>query len=271
VTSELQSLFGIEGIAIFSLIVLVSIALAGFRLSAAGMNDGVARKAGAVVGGGRRPIRHRLATRLAHPAQSTAIRSRSRDVVRLAAWFLAAAPGETAQRLANQSGFDSRRIGFTGVRAAPALAPAQCAADPATSNDHSACVASGGPQRMDSETQWSRVNSIVNEGLAQARQIEELHEAAARQLDAVDYAYERMLLELREVLPGVAATRSVCRTHRDEAHAALESAAVESSSSEGGVGVAQVAVETRSSSSRTAPAAPRGKPRKPKAAESVAA
>ncbi|MBU1211308.1 MAG: hypothetical protein KJ587_08555 [Alphaproteobacteria bacterium] len=124
---------------------------------------------------------------------------------------------------------------------------------------------------MDSETQWSRVNSIVNEGLAQARQIEELHEAAARQLDAVDYAYERMLLELREVLPGVAATRSVCRTHRDEAHAALESAAVESSSSEGGVGVAQVAVETRSSSSRTAPAAPRGKPRKPKAAESVAA
>jgi len=124
---------------------------------------------------------------------------------------------------------------------------------------------------MDSETQWSRVNSIVNEGLAQAKQIEELHEAAARQLDAVDYAYERMLLELREVLPGVAATRFVCRTNRDEAHAEAESAAGGSASCVDGIG--QEAVEQPSSGASASPAATtsRSKARNSKPAQSVAA
>jgi predicted secreted protein len=49
--------------------------------------------------------------------------------------------------------------------------------------------------------------------------IETLHEAAGRQLDAVDYAYERMLLELSEVLPDVTENRTVCRANRDEAYA----------------------------------------------------
>lgn len=57
---------------------------------------------------------------------------------------------------------------------------------------------------MDPETQWTRVTQVVAEGVDKAKEIEELHEAATRQLDAVDYAYERMILELREVLPALA-------------------------------------------------------------------
>lgn len=126
---------------------------------------------------------------------------------------------------------------------------------------------------MDSETQWLRVNEIVNEGLAQAKEIEELHAAAARQLDAVDYAYERMLLELRDVLPGVVESRLVCRTHRDEAYAAVNSPPSASAGPEGGV-VQPDSEAQKPASSTNAPSLPtanRSKDRKPKTAESVAA
>ena len=73
--------------------------------------------------------------------------------------------------------------------------------------------------RIDSQTQWERVSGIVADGIEKASDIEALHDAAGRQLDAVDYAYERMLLELSEVLPDVTENRSVCRANRDEAYA----------------------------------------------------
>ncbi len=72
---------------------------------------------------------------------------------------------------------------------------------------------------MDTQTQWARVSRVVEDGIQQATEIEALHEAAGRQLDAVDYAYERMLLELSEVLPDVTENRSACRANRDEAYA----------------------------------------------------
>ena len=74
-------------------------------------------------------------------------------------------------------------------------------------------------QQMDTQTQWDRVSRVVEDGIEKANEIETLHEAAGRQLDAVDYAYERMLLELSEVLPDVTENRTVCRANRDEAYA----------------------------------------------------
>jgi hypothetical protein len=74
-------------------------------------------------------------------------------------------------------------------------------------------------ERMDTQTQWDRVSRVVEGGIEKANEIETLHEAAGRQLDAVDYAYERMLLELSEVLPDVTENRTVCRANRDEAYA----------------------------------------------------
>ncbi len=74
-------------------------------------------------------------------------------------------------------------------------------------------------ERMDTQTQWDRVSRVVEDGIQKAKEIEALHQAAGRQMDAVDYAYERMLLELSEVLPDINENRSVCRANRDQAYA----------------------------------------------------
>lgn len=71
---------------------------------------------------------------------------------------------------------------------------------------------------IDEPTQWHRVSRLVEDGLGKAREIEDLHDAASRQLDAVDYAYERMLHELKDILPGVAASVEVVRANRSEAY-----------------------------------------------------
>lgn len=82
-----------------------------------------------------------------------------------------------------------------------------------------------GVKTLDDAAQWSKITKVVDDGISKAHEIEELHEAAARQLDAVDYAYERMLVELRDVLPNVLEAQSVCRTNRDEAYAEMDAAA----------------------------------------------
>lgn len=76
---------------------------------------------------------------------------------------------------------------------------------------------------LDGDVQWDRLNDFVAEGIARTQQVEDLHDAAARQLDAVDYAYERMLLELSEVLPGVVGAQETCRSNRDEAYGVAQS------------------------------------------------
>ncbi len=75
--------------------------------------------------------------------------------------------------------------------------------------------------RLDANTQWQRVTGVVTDGIERAERIEDLHDAAASQLDAVDYAYERMLKELQEVLPGVSQAQVVCRSNREEAYAEI--------------------------------------------------
>lgn len=77
----------------------------------------------------------------------------------------------------------------------------------------------GSELRLDANTQWHRLTGVITEGIERAERIEDLHDAAASQLDAVDYAYERMLKELQEVLPGVSQAQVVCRSNREEAYA----------------------------------------------------
>ena len=71
---------------------------------------------------------------------------------------------------------------------------------------------------IDEPTQWQRVSNVVEGGISQARGIKVLHESASRQLDAVDYAYERMLNELQDVLPGVGDNVASCQTQRNDAY-----------------------------------------------------
>lgn len=108
--------------------------------------------------------------------------------------------------------------GRVALSATPKLEAAEPTANVPTVAEASEGVEEPG-NRMDLQTQWDRVSGIVEDGIEKANDIEALHDAAGRQLDAVDYAYERMLLELSEVLPDVTENRSVCRANRDEAYA----------------------------------------------------
>lgn len=144
--------------------------------------------------------------------------------------------GARFSRFAPRSNAQKRRTAVTtsvpkrtAKKAEPVTAPSARVAQPATGDleaaTPTAAEASEGVEepedRMDTQTQWNRVSGIVADGIEKANDIEALHDAAGRQLDAVDYAYERMLLELSEVLPDVTENRSVYRANRDEADVAL--------------------------------------------------
>ncbi len=228
-TFELLPLLGVEGIIIFSLILIVSLGLAGFRLSVAGATGQLEN--GQSVGSLLR-VRQRLATRSAAPVQVPEQRSRLGAVPVIAGWILTAVRNSAAKTSANQSKIIRDRPALGRVKGAPAVEPVQSEDDSDFVDDGRAGVSGIEPKRMDSDTQWDRVNKIVTEGLGKAKEIETLHEAAARQLDAVDYAYERMLMELRDVLPGVVESRSICRTNRDDAYAAVTTDANEAAVTE---------------------------------------
>ncbi|MDX2287539.1 MAG: hypothetical protein NW217_01780 [Hyphomicrobiaceae bacterium] len=57
------------------------------------------------------------------------------------------------------------------------------------------------------DAQWDRTAESVALTIEGARRMTELHVGATRQLDAVDYAYTRMLDELAAVMPALAAGR----------------------------------------------------------------
>lgn len=220
-TSELFSILGIEGIAIFSLVLLVSLGLSGVRLSAAGLAGGVSSPQS---DRGRLNLRHRLAVQKTVLKEATGVRLRATDVVKFAGSVFAQVRKEAAQESANQSRIRFRHAALEGVKIAPVAGQAKFVGESVPVDECCAGVSENEPQRMDADKQWMRVNRIVAEGLGKAKEIESLHEAAARQLDAVDYAYERMLVELKDVLPAVVEARTVCRTNRDNDYATAEQA-----------------------------------------------
>lgn len=229
-TFELFSHLGVEGIAIVSLILIASFGLAGFRLSGAG---GIGSIAAAGPAWGRMRLRRRSADELTARRERSPGKSRTGQAVKLGKWVWAAVGKEGPQAAANQSMIRFRHADFDGVKEPAVAFDEQPVGVGASDGDACAGVSNSEPQLMDSDKQWTRVNAIVAEGLGKAREIESLHEAAARQLDAVDYAYERMLLELKDVLPAVVEARMVCRTNRDDAYAAVTANPVETTNAAG--------------------------------------
>lgn len=57
---------------------------------------------------------------------------------------------------------------------------------------------------IDVGRQWTRVASVVAGTVDRARQLGEMQEAAARQLDSTDYALHCLVRDLGDILPGMA-------------------------------------------------------------------
>lgn len=228
---ELFPILGIEGIIVLSIILLVSLGLSGIRMPVQRYAGSITEShtegkssvlAGKQMGRGLR-VRRRLVEDVIHqPDPSAENASKSTERAKIAAWIFSPVRRSAAQTVANQSKMIRQCRETERVKASPVFLPVEKRVEGKLTEDKRAGVLRNELRRMDSDTQWTRVNGIVNEGFDRAKGIESLHEAAGRQLDAVDYAYERMLLELGEVLPAVLETRTICRTNRQEAHAALE-------------------------------------------------
>lgn len=262
VNTELLPLLGVEGIVIFSLIVLLSFVLAGFRLPLA---EGNGRRPDGSSTGPLLRVRQRLPTRPLAQLRAPVRRHQQAVAFEVAGWIIAAGRIWAAKARANQSKINSSHSACGRVKAQRPLRPVQSVDDSDFVVDGRASVSENEPQLMDSDTQWTRVNRIVNEGLGRARQIETLHEAAARQLDAVDYAYERMLVELRDVLPQVAQNRSTCRSNRDDAYAEASREAIEAVPVDAPVTEVAKSVSERSAKVVSQPSsAPAGRTRKRK-------
>ena len=59
--------------------------------------------------------------------------------------------------------------------------------------------------RLSHEEQWDRVSNVISDSIETARKVDDIHASAARQLDAVDYEYFKMIDELSSLLPHVGA------------------------------------------------------------------
>jgi hypothetical protein len=222
-------LLGIEGIILFSIIALVSLGLAGVRSRAASAN-------GASKVDGERGERGRLSRRPLLRGVLAASRKNSergrvfRRIARAARGAFGVAPA-AIEHLSRAVKDVSVRIGDIGP-SREALPPAQASAE-RSATDVIEIAPAQADLRMDPDRQWTRVTGIIAEGIEKAREVEDLHEAAARQLDAVDYAYERMLVELRDVLPGLAEAQSECRAQREGDYAAVTEIVEPSGAAEG--------------------------------------
>ncbi len=68
-------------------------------------------------------------------------------------------------------------------------------------------VSTIGCERLTREDQWNRISIFLSCSVESARTAGEMHTSAARQLDAVDYEYLKMIDELGALMPEVAMAR----------------------------------------------------------------
>ncbi|MCH9808538.1 MAG: hypothetical protein K0U74_12465 [Alphaproteobacteria bacterium] len=205
---------GTEGYVILSIIGIASLVLAGGRVSVAGP-AGVSGQSRA----SRKTVPRRVIAAEASKTSANQI-SYSRNIMKAVSW-IASGVGLALKAVLVWLPRNFFRVVSLLLRSA--LMGANPKARP--SNAGALAVEreldddmENGEKPLDEATQWSRINGVVDQGIDKARQIGDLHEAAARQLDAVDYAYERMLVELREILPNVSEAQIVCRSNRDAAY-----------------------------------------------------
>lgn len=231
---DLFSLIGPEGLVVFSAIAMVSFVLlrifAPYSVLSQGALDCEMRSSEALAStpkamstkltrrtGFRIPRADRVAIRALRAAEAAKCGKAAMGIVEKGADYAGKA-GKSVRVLVGSA----LEIGKNAASRSVALRPAQIGRAGSQSefvDATSEFAAPGEELRLDFETQWQRVTGVVTDGIERAERIEGLHEAAASQLDAVDYAYERMLEELQTVLPGVSQAQVVCRSNREEAYA----------------------------------------------------
>jgi hypothetical protein len=204
-------IIGFEGAVILSIIAIVSLGLAGVRFSFPSSRPGPKGRSANSGSAPRRTIARTDVRTASWMRNTSGFFLRSMSLV----WAFVSFPLRMFK-----GGLDKPSNGTVVTSPNPVSQPASSDIEVAAPSATEASAGVEEPdERMDTQTQWARVSRIVEGGIEKANEIEALHEAAGRQLDAVDYAYERMLLELSEVLPDVTENRSVCRANRDEAYA----------------------------------------------------
>ena len=202
---------GFEGAVILSIIAIVSMGLAGVRFSFANSQPGSKERSPNSGLAPRRAVARKDVPTASWMRSTFRFFLRSMSLV----WALVLSPLRLFK-----GGLDKPSNGMVVTSSVTVSQYASSELEVAAPSASEACAGvEERNERMDTQTQWARVSRVVEDGIHKANAIEALHQSAGRQLDAVDYAYERMLLELSEVLPDVTENRSVCRANRDEAFA----------------------------------------------------
>lgn len=202
---------GFEGAVILSIIAIVSVGLAGVRFSFANSQPGSKERSPNSGLAPRRAVARKDVRTASWMRSTFGFFLRSMSLV----WALVLSPLRLFK-----GGLDKPSNGMVVTSPVTVSQHASSELEVAAPSASEACAGvEERDERMDTQTQWARVSRVVEDGIQKANAIEALHQSAGRQLDAVDYAYERMLLELSEVLPDVTENRSVCRANRDKAFA----------------------------------------------------
>ncbi len=218
---EIPAVLGPEGMIILGGILLVSLALSGFRFAGAFAGIGGGRTYDAGSEGKHLPVRAQDAAqakasvrRAKRSAKRAERPTKSRGLMQLGRFAADVVAG-----VRSEQALESRKLAVKKANASLLLGAGRAETGLAAAT-HGDIAKAAEAKTLEHDDQWERVNAIIREDIDRAHQAAAFHSAAERQLDAVDYAYERMLVELTAVLPGVAATRKDWRDQREEVTAA---------------------------------------------------